>query len=202
MGRQPLSAGNGVPRHRAQPVRPRADQERERAAGARARGRDRGVVGLGHRRRVGRLTSVRVAPDRGHEGAGAQARFGRQGAVCRRRRRRGRGHEPRRRRGRDGAGRGRLRRAAGRGGGRGSARRRRAARPRRARHEPLLRLEARGRRRRPAVLGGRRDGQRALSPEPADPERDRASRGVRHADPGERASSRSGRRRRCRTSHA
>ena len=64
----------------------------------------------------------------------------------------------------------------------GRARGRRAARPRGVRDEPVLHVDARRGRGRAAVRGGGRDGERAVSPEPADPERDRAARGVRHAD--------------------
>ena len=78
--------------------------------------------------------------------------------------------------------------------------RRRAARPRGVRHEPLLHVDARSGRGRAALRRGRRHGEGALPPEPADPERDRAARRARAADPGDRASSRCGRRRRSRTS--
>ena len=60
-----------------------------------------------------------------------------------------------------------------------------------------------GRRRgRPAVRRGGRHRQRALPPEPPDPERDRATGDLRPAAPGERRVHACGRRRRCRTSRA
>ena len=124
---------------------------------------------------------MRVVADRGHEGAVAQADRDRQGAVCGRRRCGRRDEEPQRDRGCDGARRGRVRAVAGCREHRGRACRRCAADPRGARHEPLLHVGARGRRGRPPVRGGRRDGRRALLPEPADPERDRAAGGVRAA---------------------
>ena len=67
----------------------------------------------------------------------------RQGALRRRRRRGRRRREPRRREGRGRARRGRLRAAAGRHRRRGRGRDGAPARPRRLRHERLLRLEAR-----------------------------------------------------------
>ena len=66
----------------------------------------------------------------------------------------------------------------------GRARGRRAGRPRGARLESLFHLAAPGRRARPALLRGGGDGEGALPPAAADPERDRAARRPRPAHPG------------------
>ena len=151
-------------------------------ARARARGRRRRVVGRRSRRRVAGLAAVRVDPDRGHECAGAQAGRDRQGALRRRRGRGDRGDEPRRGRGRGGARRGRVRRRC----RPSSTPRRRSRTARRSCTRSSARTAATRGRSRPARSTGssRRPTvtvERALPPEPADPERDRAARGVRHA---------------------
>ena len=135
-----------------------------------------------HRRRPARRLeggdAVRLAGDRGHEEPRALPARRRRGALPGRRRR-GRDRRHARARGRCGGARRRRLRAARRarrrrGGGAG----RRGARARGARHERLVRLEARDghvRRRR------RRDRQAPLRPAAADPERDRAARRRRAA---------------------
>ena len=186
----PLLRGRGTyvdniepPRHglhgrRPQPVCAREDRRYRHVGREGVRGCRRRL----HRRRPARRLegghAVRLAGDRGHEEPRALPARRRRGALPGRRRRgRDRRHaRARRRRGR--ARRGRLRAARGPRRRRRRGEGRRAARARGARHERLLRLEARDghlRRRR------RRDREAHLRPAAADPECDRATRRRRAA---------------------
>ncbi len=127
-----------------------------------------------------------MAGHRGHQDADALPARDRRGPLPGRRCRGRHRGEPRARQGRGRARRGRLRAASFYRRCREGARGRSAARPRRSRHEPVLRLEARDGRRAGGDRRRRRGRDAPLLPAAAHSQRNRAARRARTGRPDER----------------